>query len=279
MAEFGVPVDHATIHRWSIKMMPALAAVFRQRKRPVGSSWRMGKTHIKISGEWKYMYRAVGRVGHTIDFLVRAKRDLAAARCFFERAIDLYGVPEKITIDKSGANTAAIVRMRADSGADIETMHMIKKGGSSSSSKTEPRLLLTSSTPWPSEADRFDVTFTLSLLSRQSRLARAAPGATEPAPLQVPRGVRLVGFDDERSKGDHCHVGGRERAYTFVSVEQLVKDLLRRSTPHGEANEPTDANDHAAAALESRAARSRSARQRAPVPGRGVEFREPRGVS
>ena len=120
MSERGVLVDHAKIHRWSIKMMPELAAVFRQRKRPVGSSWRMGKTHIKISGEWKYMYRAVDRVGHTIDFLVRAKRDLAAARCFLERAIDQHGVPEKITIDRSCANTAAIVRMRADSGADIE---------------------------------------------------------------------------------------------------------------------------------------------------------------
>ena len=44
------------------------------------------------------------RAGHTVDFLLRGKRDLAAARRFFERAIDLHGVPEKITIDKSGAN-------------------------------------------------------------------------------------------------------------------------------------------------------------------------------
>ena len=78
----------------------------------------MDETHIKISGEWKCLDRAVDRVGHTIDFSVHAKRDLAAAR--FERAIDLHGVPEKITIDKSGADTAAIVRMRADSGAGIE---------------------------------------------------------------------------------------------------------------------------------------------------------------
>ena len=49
-----------------------------------------------------------------------AHRDYAAARRFFERAIELHGVPEKITIDKSGANTAAIEAMRADSGADIE---------------------------------------------------------------------------------------------------------------------------------------------------------------
>jgi Family of unknown function (DUF6516) len=39
-------------------------------------------------------------------------------------------------------------------------------------------------------------------------------------------GVRIVGFDNERGKGDHCHIGGRERAYTFVSVEQLIEDFI-----------------------------------------------------
>jgi putative transposase len=119
MAERGVFVDHATVHRWSIKMLPILAAVFRRRKRPVGTSWRTDETYIKVGGEWKYLYRAVDRAGDTIDFLLCAHRDLAAARRFFERAIDLHGVPQKITIDKSGANTAAIAGMRADS-ADIE---------------------------------------------------------------------------------------------------------------------------------------------------------------
>jgi len=119
MAERGVFVDHATVHRWAIKILPILAAVFRRHERPVGTSWRMDETHIKGGGEWKYLYRAVDRAGATIDFLLRAHRDYAAARRFFERAIDLHGVPEKITIDKSGANTAAIEGMRADSGADI----------------------------------------------------------------------------------------------------------------------------------------------------------------
>lgn len=50
-----------------------------------------------------------------IGFLLRAHRGLAAAQCFFERAIDRHGVPEKITID-----TAAIVGMWADSGANIK---------------------------------------------------------------------------------------------------------------------------------------------------------------
>ncbi len=120
MQERGVFVDHATVHRWAIKILPVLAAVFRRRKRPVGTSWRMDETYIKVAGQWKYLYRAVDRDGDTVDFLFRAKRDRAAARRFLEHAIDLHGVPEKITIDKSGANMAAIQSVQADSGADIE---------------------------------------------------------------------------------------------------------------------------------------------------------------
>ena len=44
MAERGVTVDHSTIHRWSMKMLPVLAAACRRRKLPVGKSWRMDET-------------------------------------------------------------------------------------------------------------------------------------------------------------------------------------------------------------------------------------------
>ena len=101
-------------------MLPVLAAVGRRRKLPVGNRWRMDQTYIKVAGQRKYLYRAVDKQGATVDFLLRAKRDHAAARAFFERAIGLHDVPEKITIDKSGANTAAIVSMQADSGLPIK---------------------------------------------------------------------------------------------------------------------------------------------------------------
>jgi transposase-like protein len=116
MRERGVFVDHSTVHRWSLKILPVLAATFRRWKRPVGSSLRMDETYVKVAGQWKYLYRAVDCEGSTVDFLLTAKRDKAAARRFLERAIGLRGVPEKITIDKSGANTAAIESIRADSG-------------------------------------------------------------------------------------------------------------------------------------------------------------------
>jgi len=120
MTERGVLVDHATVHRWALKMLPVLAAMFRRRKLPVGKSWRVDETYVLVGGQWKYLYRAVDKLCQTVDFLLTAHRDVAAARRFFERAIDLHDVPEKITIDKSGANTAAVRGLVADSGVDIE---------------------------------------------------------------------------------------------------------------------------------------------------------------
>src|SRR3974390_2670669 len=58
MAERGIDVDHATIHRWVLKLVPVLEKAFLKCKRPVGGSWRMDETYIKVHGEWKYLYRA-----------------------------------------------------------------------------------------------------------------------------------------------------------------------------------------------------------------------------
>ena len=107
MQERGVFVDHSTMHHWATKILQVLATAFGRRKRSGGSNWRMDETYIKVAGQWKYLYRAVDKSGDTVDFLLTAKRDKAAAGRFLERAIDLHDVPEKIIIDKSGADTAA----------------------------------------------------------------------------------------------------------------------------------------------------------------------------
>mgnify|MGYP000464504337 CR=1 FL=1 len=44
--------------------------------------------------------------------------------------------------------------------------------------------------------------------------------------VYVANGVRIVGFDNERGKGDHCHLDGKEFSYSFTSVEQLVEDFI-----------------------------------------------------
>jgi len=89
--EPGLKVDHATINRW----------VIYYSSRPVGISWRMDETCIKVKGQWVYLYRAV-------DFMLSEKRHEPAKRAFFEKAIGSSGIPDKVTMDKSGANKAGI---------------------------------------------------------------------------------------------------------------------------------------------------------------------------
>ena len=120
MQERGVEVDHSTLNRWVLKYVPLLDQQFRARKRPVGSSWRMDETYVRIKGTWKYLYRAVDKAGATVDFLLTAKRDRKAALRFLRKAMGQNGAPEKITIDKSGANTAAIESYNKDHEAGIE---------------------------------------------------------------------------------------------------------------------------------------------------------------
>ncbi len=115
LAERGVEVDHSSVDRWVQKFTPQ----FRKgQKRPVGTSWRMDETYIRIKGQWKYRYRAVDKRGQTVDFLLTAHRDKQAALRFLQKAIGPHGRPVKVTIDQSGANTAALIALNTDADAD-----------------------------------------------------------------------------------------------------------------------------------------------------------------
>jgi putative transposase len=114
MQERGVVVDHSSINRWAIRFLPLLEKAFRQHKRAVGASWRMDETYIKVKGVWKYLYRAVDKEGKTVDFLLTAKRDASAARRFFEKAMRHTDVPDTVTMDKSGANKAALEQLNME---------------------------------------------------------------------------------------------------------------------------------------------------------------------
>ncbi|WP_408886825.1 IS6 family transposase [Lichenicola cladoniae] len=125
MGERGVKVDHTTLHRWVLRYVPLLEKAFVDRKRPVGGSWRMDETYIRIKGVWKYLYRAVDKAGATVDFLLTAKRDRKAALPFLCKAITRHRAPRTITIDKSGANTAAIDSYNTEHDAGIK-MRQVK---------------------------------------------------------------------------------------------------------------------------------------------------------
>lgn len=114
----GGDIDHATLQRWVKRFVPLIDKRVRQCKKPVNGSWRMDETYIKLNGKWVYLYRAVDSEGYTVEFLLRAKRDAIAAKAFFRKAFEQNGQPDKVTIDKSGSNTAALDSFNKDLGLD-----------------------------------------------------------------------------------------------------------------------------------------------------------------
>ena len=111
LAERGVSVDHATLNRWVVKYSPLIAAKAQAKKRATAVSWRMDETYIKVKGKWTYYYRAIDKFGKTLDFMLSEHRDEAAATAFFTRAIGNNGFPDRVVIDKSGANLAGLQNM------------------------------------------------------------------------------------------------------------------------------------------------------------------------
>ncbi|MCV9909193.1 IS6 family transposase [Brucella sp. HL-2] len=108
LTERGVAVDHATLNRWVTRYAPQIEEQAQLRKRRMASSWRVDETYLKVRGKWTYLYRAVDRDGQTLDFMLSERRDLAATRRFFKKAIATNGVPEKVVIDKSDTNLAGL---------------------------------------------------------------------------------------------------------------------------------------------------------------------------
>ncbi len=108
MAERGFSVDHSTINRWVLLYSPQLDAAVRQKKKRVGKRWRMDEAYEKVKCQWKYYYRAVGKQGKTIDFLLTAIRDTKAALHFLRKAISQNRKPSLVNIDERMANHAGL---------------------------------------------------------------------------------------------------------------------------------------------------------------------------
>jgi transposase, IS6 family len=114
LADRGVGVDHTTIFRWIQAYAPELEKRIRPHLRPNNGSWRVDETYVKVKGRWTYLYRAVDSHGQTIDFLLSAKRDAAAAKRFFRKALGQRHTvnPRTITVDKNPAYPPAVAEMK-----------------------------------------------------------------------------------------------------------------------------------------------------------------------
>jgi transposase, IS6 family len=87
LAERGIEVDHVTVYRWVQRFAPLLAEAARPCRHSVGDRWQVDETYVKVAGHWRYVYRAIDQFGQVIDVFVSPRRDLKAARRFFEHAI------------------------------------------------------------------------------------------------------------------------------------------------------------------------------------------------
>jgi transposase-like protein len=115
MAERGISVDHATIHRWVVRYSPELLKRFTARKRMVTGKWHVDKTYIKVRGRWTYLYRAIDSNGDTVEFWFSERRNLTAAKRFLRKALKRHGRPDRIVIDGSPTNREAILLCDAES--------------------------------------------------------------------------------------------------------------------------------------------------------------------
>jgi transposase, IS6 family len=102
MAERNLSVDHVTIWRWVQRYSPEMNRRCRPELRKTNRSWRCDETYVRVAGKWTYLYRAVDSAGATIDFLLSARRDAAAAKRFFQNALRAPGHPCPRVINVDG---------------------------------------------------------------------------------------------------------------------------------------------------------------------------------
>jgi transposase-like protein len=109
LTERGVEVDHVTIYRWVQRFTLLLADAARPCRHTVGGRWFVDETYVRVAGRWRYVYRAVDQFGQVIDVFVSPRRDVVAARRFFERAIGTTKVtPVEVVTDQAATYPAVL---------------------------------------------------------------------------------------------------------------------------------------------------------------------------
>jgi transposase-like protein len=94
---------HVTVYRWVQRFTPRFADAARPARHATGDRWFVDETYVKVTGRWRYLYRAVDQYGQVIDVLLSEQRDTAAARRFFIRALAHGPAPVEVTTDEAGA--------------------------------------------------------------------------------------------------------------------------------------------------------------------------------
>jgi transposase, IS6 family len=101
LAERGITVDHVTVYRWVQRFTLLLIDAARPCRHVPGDRWFVDETYLKVAGRWVYLYRAIDQCGQVIDVLASPKRELAATRRFFSRALEHGPSPTEVVTDKA----------------------------------------------------------------------------------------------------------------------------------------------------------------------------------
>src|ERR1700758_3777416 len=125
LAERGLHADHVTVWRWVQRYAPALERRLRKRLKARNDSWRVDETYVRVKGKWVYLYRAVDSSGATLDFLLSARQDAAAAKRFLAKALGgaNHPTPRVINTDKHAAYPPAIVQLKDEGDLEENCQH------------------------------------------------------------------------------------------------------------------------------------------------------------
>lgn len=102
-AERGLNLDHSTIYRWVQEYAPQISNRIKPHLKMTGTSWKIDETYIKIKGTWRYLYRAIDKLGNTLDWMLSRNRNKHAAKIFFKKIISNAHTnePSIINVDKN----------------------------------------------------------------------------------------------------------------------------------------------------------------------------------
>ncbi len=99
--ERGFAFTHETVRDWEARFAPLIADQLRMKRRGhVGVSWHVDETYVKVQGKWCYLYRAIDGDGNLVDSMLSEKRNMDAAKRFFQQVLQTVGhAPERVTTD------------------------------------------------------------------------------------------------------------------------------------------------------------------------------------
>ena len=108
--ERGFVFTHEAVRDWEARFAPLIAKQLRAKRRgQAGRSWYVDETYAKVHGTWCYLYRAIDRDGNLVDSMLSEKRDMEAAKRFFQQAVEVTGdAPHRVTTDGHDSYPRAI---------------------------------------------------------------------------------------------------------------------------------------------------------------------------